>query len=420
MRRLLDRYKGDRSAVAAKLGQTARWVALRANVLKGLSKAWVKELGRAASDFRDWTAGHLALIARLDQFRQAEVLRQRTMYGRRDQDVTVRELDQQLNAEYVRELGKARWKLDDAELVPEAGACSECPFRTSKQELLWHDEGEDLDKADRCLNPTCWRSKEVAWAKARFAVEAEKHKATGLVLGVAQDCDYQAACNAHKQFGSEPVRLYSYVAKPCKPNAKGARPVFIAAGKGVGHVRFFAFNSDHRGRQGNKQARGADGKAKPKTLNERRADLEARRAKLVVEWFSASLCGAAAPGLEVVAVLATMFGTEHVYFHAHPPECQWKEYDKRIESGDGIAKELWHSVRGSIRAYLRVYNGAMAVERMPTVKRVGCLVATSVKVLADKAAETVPEPKAWAQLNEDGTPKKAGTKTKKAKKKGRA
>lgn len=60
-----------------------------------------------------------------------------------------------------RSLPRAPWDLDDAELVPDAGACSRCPSRTGAQADLFGDGDDD------CLDASCWRAKGAALAQQR-------------------------------------------------------------------------------------------------------------------------------------------------------------------------------------------------------------------------------------------------------------
>jgi hypothetical protein len=60
------------------------------------------------------------------------------------------------------ELKNAPFKLDDAELVPEAGPCTTCTKRTGSQGALFQDCAPDL-----CADPTCHRSKVDALYKLR-------------------------------------------------------------------------------------------------------------------------------------------------------------------------------------------------------------------------------------------------------------
>ena len=55
-------------------------------------------------------------------------------------------------------LVKAPWALDDAQLLPEAGACTDCPQRTDRQPGLF----ESATDGDRCLNGACWGQKRQA------------------------------------------------------------------------------------------------------------------------------------------------------------------------------------------------------------------------------------------------------------------
>ena len=67
-------------------------------------------------------------------------------------------------------LGKARFKIADAALVPAAGACGECPNRTGANPDLF----ADVKGADICTNPTCYREKEAAHDAAIVAKAAER------------------------------------------------------------------------------------------------------------------------------------------------------------------------------------------------------------------------------------------------------
>jgi ParB/RepB/Spo0J family partition protein len=74
-----------------------------------------------------------------------------------------------------RKLSRAPWKLDDAELVPEAGACEGCPSNTKSNRTLFDDLA--IDKAT-CANSSCFESKraafvEIALGKAAVVGESE-------------------------------------------------------------------------------------------------------------------------------------------------------------------------------------------------------------------------------------------------------
>jgi len=69
------------------------------------------------------------------------------------------------------------WGLDDAALVPTAGACTVCPKRRGNQGMLF-DTQEQIE-ADTCLDPACFREKMAAVTKAKIA---DIRKAGAVVL----------------------------------------------------------------------------------------------------------------------------------------------------------------------------------------------------------------------------------------------
>lgn len=62
-------------------------------------------------------------------------------------------------------LDKARFKITDATLVPEAGSCKECPKRTGANPDLF----ADVDSADVCIDPKCFNNKQAVHDEARVA-----------------------------------------------------------------------------------------------------------------------------------------------------------------------------------------------------------------------------------------------------------
>lgn len=60
------------------------------------------------------------------------------------------------------DLGNVCFELKDAELVPAAGSCVDCPKRTGNQKLLF----PDVKKGDTCTDPQCYHAKVDAFVKA--------------------------------------------------------------------------------------------------------------------------------------------------------------------------------------------------------------------------------------------------------------
>lgn len=76
-----------------------------------------------------------------------------------------------LEREFLLDLKLAGWKLDDATLVPEAGACSSCPNRAKNQQDLF---GEVARGADLCTDSRCFERKRVAYAARAIALARDK------------------------------------------------------------------------------------------------------------------------------------------------------------------------------------------------------------------------------------------------------
>lgn len=146
-------------------------------------RAWFSErlrLAHAAPEVLEALAsgylklGHALEFARLASTGvQAEALEavrklQRAQLGDPNAlEFSVSELRKTLQSDFTLRLSSARWDLDDAELLPAAGACSACPKRTSCTPELF----EEL-KAPSCTDAHCWAEKLAAHnarADARLA-----------------------------------------------------------------------------------------------------------------------------------------------------------------------------------------------------------------------------------------------------------
>lgn len=175
--------------IADDFGKPVKWVRRRAQLNK-LIPMW-REFG----ELLNVKAPALELIARypvdqqdelLETFEVAkaiEVWREKGQVWYEVEDFVkkggVVELRTMLARE-SRDLVEAMWDLDDAELFPEAGACSKCMLRTSAEPLLF--DAEELEPqgyardgrrkesvADFCLRPNCYKAKLGAHCERKFA-----------------------------------------------------------------------------------------------------------------------------------------------------------------------------------------------------------------------------------------------------------
>ena len=410
---LLERSGDDVAAVAARLGHTEKWVRLRAR-LADLIVPWQNVVSDPEWEPGAWFGvGHLVLVARFPEDVQLGILEDVAGWGA--EVVSVKDFERWLNDEWVRLLTKAPWKLDDAEVLDGAPACSACIKRSSLQGQLFDD---DLASDDRCLDPACWAEKEGAWLVQRHAAAASRH---GTVLIAADYYPNSVELQACKdRFGAEPIEGWKY--EKCKKSTPGAQPAFVACGPGAGKTIWIKPRKEAAASQARTNA---DGARAPTPLAQRRERLATRRRKRVLEFLQAALDRAKPPELEgdsqlpdafLLIRLAATFGTHRRRQRASDGE--WKELATLTKKpiADQVAA-LWQTVRKVLHRRLEWFTpGETAyADAEAMCKALGW---QFKKFVADAEA-AIPEPKAWANLNADGTPKKAKPKSKmKGKKKG--
>jgi ParB family chromosome partitioning protein len=182
------KYK-DVDALAAKVGKSVSYVYQR------LKLAELAEPAKKLFSEEKITAGHAILIARLQPAQQ-----KKTLTWLKREGVSVRELAHSIDREFHLDLSKASFPTDDAEMFPEAGACTACPKRTGNAPQLF----DDVEKGDTCTDPTCFHDKERAFVKIQVGTHPDAimltagyvpygHKAKGETewqpVG-AKKCDY--------------------------------------------------------------------------------------------------------------------------------------------------------------------------------------------------------------------------------------
>ena len=414
VRALVDQAGWTVADVADRLGRSLHWVAQRAR-LASLSPAWQTETGNLKSGISQWPVSFLVLIARLEPNVQDAILEE--WVG--DEGPPRRaELEREL-ADLTRKLSKAPWKRDDAALYPEAGSCAACHKRSACNPGLFDDEDpERPEKTDRCLDAKCWGQKSERHLAVREAELREKHKELMLVNG--QDTSYGT--------GTRKGVLSWWDVEEVKKTAPGAIPALVVSGRGAGTVRWVAPPRAESGRQGSRP-RGLDGKSVPATLSQRRASLDRRRRVKAVELVKEMIAAiepypvtADAGPMFFLAAMAAVFGTKHQRNSSQwagesdghrddlgdKPQKAWDLLAAMREDEARCCTELWHEVR-------LVLLERLAYQGTPTdIKKLWADAAAVCKVLGieeetalHQAIQAIPEPKSWARLKVDGTPKGA-------------
>lgn len=209
------------------IGKSRAWVARRAS-LANLAPVWVKSLRKIARPVP--VLEQIALLGTDDQVELFKrfgrgPLRLEAIRG----EVSVR----------TQALKAAPWKLDDAELVPRAGPCTECVKHSGHRPGLFDEENEagkvELEQAV-CLDSVCWRSKLTAVRDVKLAEARAKH---GDALTLIEGNWVRMGIENPK--GAEV--LHEYSVRRCARKAKGATPAFVVSGRGAGSTIWISMGS---------------------------------------------------------------------------------------------------------------------------------------------------------------------------------
>lgn len=416
--------------VALELGQTPAWVARRAQVFH-LCPEWRRLVRDVQTPHSKLAFGHLELVARLPHDQQRKLLTTEYSYlwpadGERR---SVSYLREQIQRRLLMKLSAAPWKLDDAELVPKAGACSACPKRSTHKPRLW-DEGEsDAGELGMCLDRSCWEQKEGALVQISIDRSRELHGKKVVLLS--------RHWSAHQRSEVAKGARHAPDFTVCKKTAKGAVPVVYVDGDKAGR-RAWA-------KPWNSSARSQLGKAAgPKPLAERRAQLRKLRLKLAIASLFAEIEQVEQlerlPDLRTVALLVAVFGTKYSMdgpnagggyerFAEHGVDYsklrtgtlrEWGALQQLLAldlaAGEDAARVvLWRSFLKVLSGRL-VYRSDGPIEQQWTeVCGVAELVGVDAQPHLEEAERAKPEPKTWANLKADGTPKRKGKRKRAAK-----
>ena len=165
----LDEPKYSIEQIAAKCGKTPAYIAARLKLIE-LAPAAVEAFAKD-----EIGVGHALLLAKLQQEQQEEALSAcyQESYGNGSKPkrilLPVRHLQQWIEQNIFLELASAPFSKEDAQLVPEAGSCVECPKRTGHNVLLFSDLG--ASQPDSCSDPKCFQAKLEAHVKQTIAAK---------------------------------------------------------------------------------------------------------------------------------------------------------------------------------------------------------------------------------------------------------
>ena len=209
--------------VAAKIGKSRSYVYARLKLL-ALGNTARNALREGLID-----ASKALLIARIpDEGLQIKALEFCARPDYRGDPPSYRECAHHIQDTFMLRLDKAQFTITDATLLPEAGACGDCPKRTGANPDLF----KDVDSADVCTDPKCYRAKEdahtaqvVAAAQARGQTVIAGEEAAELVYDA-----YNSKLKGYRRLDSvddsptdKPLR--SIIGQQME--AEGIRPIII-------------------------------------------------------------------------------------------------------------------------------------------------------------------------------------------------
>lgn len=401
---MLAKHNGDTAAAASRLGLDKKTLLCRIRIGK-MSPKILKTLDDPDYAVHGATPAHLDLIARYPQAVQEEI---------------IDELDSNLFTGPVSDLQKA---LEEVGHVISAAPwvqtstpsavikglvdCTRCEKRTDHKNLLPLFEGEPVAKKARCLDGECWKRNLDAVMKTNIKEAQEKH---GDELAVVFDASHGYTGNeeraAKEHFGAQVLNNYfgfnTFYAKP-KP---GAKPVFLVNGEHAGRVMYYA--PEKRGGEGSGE-RGRPVEA-PKSMKERRAGLESKRWCVVLNRLieQVDVLKTVKLSLDQVAALAVVFGTMD-----KNPSADAADWKKRLPaelSNPGKGLNLFMAVRPVLLARLNWMGGITQLpkEYIEEARAVSKLLGLDLDALHAAVVKEIQEPKSWAGLKADGTPKEEG------------
>ena len=180
----LIRLGDDVEVIAAKIGRPAKYVAGRLQLLR-LAPKLQADLRGGKLPF-----GHAWLLSRLPAADQEELHpRLYEEWGAsRGLPCSLASLKERIRGSRLHPLSAARWKWDDAELVPAAGPCTTCPKRSGNNRTLFDELLDPKEKKQEfCTDGACYRSKQTAFVE--LAVRKVAAKNGGEAVRVSEKYD---------------------------------------------------------------------------------------------------------------------------------------------------------------------------------------------------------------------------------------
>lgn len=235
----LEEPKYSVEQIAAKTGKSAVFVATRLKLVDLIPAAveafYREEIG----------VGHALLLARLPPPQQEQALAacyQETYGSGKPKRVLlpVRHLQQWIEQNVLLILKDAPFDRRDAELVPSAGSCDDCPKRTGHNKLLFTGIS---DHADACSDPACWSAKLDAHVQKTVAAKPKLVQISTAFAKPAEGSPVVARNHYVELRKEKPKNKYQQDAPEFK-SCKYATEAIVADGTEKGEIRRVCANPD--------------------------------------------------------------------------------------------------------------------------------------------------------------------------------
>jgi hypothetical protein len=370
------------------IGITPQAVAARVSIIKGLSPKWTKEFAKKKSDYTP-TVAHLEILASFDETIQSLIYTEGSYYRFNNlSDFKKSCLNYRFN------LTNVHWDLTSK--LGKLMTCDKCKTRTDHKTDLFGvvTKGQLGD----CLNKKCWDAKMKMFTKTLIKESKEKHPK--LRFGIDGYLGYYEKQEFKEEHGSA-IEISD--TEKAKQTDKTAFPLLILAGKRFGKImwRKFAKQASSNATQG----------TGPTSLKDRRDKLMRKRWSMVnatlvqllkKDWDVTQL--KYADKVTAVMYLVSCFGIKT--FKAS----KFTDIEKMLD-GKLIQKAMTDKLFEQVQEcflYDIKWNGPvtqMGDSMIALTKLVAKIFQIDLKPYIEESELKFKEPKSWADLKADGTPK---------------
>jgi ParB family chromosome partitioning protein len=225
--------------ISARTGKTPAFIAARLRLTELVTPV-------VEAFYRDEIGvGHALLLAKLQSAQQEEALaacyqEQYTSGATKRVLLPVRHLQQWIEHNILLELASAPFPKDDAQLVPEAGACLDCPKRTGHNVLLFAGLAAEHDS---CSDPKCWTAKVEEHVRRTIAAKP-KLVQISTAYGPAKDGSAAVPRNKYVEIRSEKPANQKQRDWPEYKTCKFTTEAIVTEGGEMGETKRVCANPD--------------------------------------------------------------------------------------------------------------------------------------------------------------------------------